>query len=236
MIANRKSQVAVAIDAIREFRRIGLQVLERSQGGVYGRRVVETMEEELGINQDTLRKARIVADEEKGYSRTALEKLCRLIREHQVSGEGAIFGPTHLNRLLRVPKRDRDAFQAMAVKKRWSIDRLEAEIARRYGRRRAGGRKRRVAVDATLFLTQLDSMCVSWLRWREIVFPSPQKADDRATPDRQEQVRARKRLNSLPSDLVQLIAESCKAVERLHARVRAELPTREASTSHRSRS
>ena len=48
----------------------------------------------------------------------------------------------------------------------WSNSRLEAEIAREFGPRRAGGRRRKVPADKADVLVQLEQMCTTWARWR----------------------------------------------------------------------
>ena len=77
----------------------------------------------------------------------------------------AVFGRTHVIRLLSVrPRSTRAKLQRMAVVNGWSTSRLEAEIARRFGTRRDGGRRRAIPADAVGLLTQVEGMCETWGR------------------------------------------------------------------------
>jgi hypothetical protein len=142
MASSRAAKVKVAIKKIREFYALGQEIPPKpSHKQTYHQGVIRAEAQRRHINEDTLRKARMFTDPVEGYSRQELNELCRLIREVQ-SGQDerrAIFGKTHLIRLLSVrPKRRRAALQKLAIKKGLSSAELEAEIAQRGGR--AGGR------------------------------------------------------------------------------------------------
>jgi hypothetical protein len=238
MEPTRKQLVDQAVQTIKEFRRSGLAVIAKSKDGVYGKRIVEQLQGELGINHDTLRKARVFADEEKGYSKREMEELLQLIREHaeDADNEGSIFGRSHLLRLLSVPKSDRGELQELVVTQGWSNARLDAEIAHRYGRRKSGGRKRDISDEGPVFLAQLEVMCESWLRWRKaVVPPDPQKGSSNSgkTLSRKELDRMHKRIKLLPPSLVALITKTCSSIEVLQSEVKKELKRQKRSRTAR---
>src|SRR5262245_11757036 len=53
----------------------------------------------------------------------------------------------------------------MAAEGHWGAARLEAEIRKRLGRRRKGGRRRHIPAQTDDLLTQVEGECDSWRRW-----------------------------------------------------------------------
>src|SRR6185436_18409035 len=97
------------------------------------------------VNPDTLRKARQFADPVEGYTAKELKELCVLIDQVQSCQDPRLplFTKTHVIRLLSVRSRtQRKHLQQKAVRQAWSIAQLKGEIAKRYGTRREGGRRR----------------------------------------------------------------------------------------------
>lgn len=169
MTSTRREQVAATIQQIKDFYDVGRQLPPKQpHGEVLGQHIIDGEAARLGMNPDTVRKARQFADPEAGYAREELDELCRLIRDVQTkqSTEKSIFGRTNLVRLLTVPRHRRAAFQREAVENGWSVRELEAEIARRFGTRRAGGRRRRTPHDTAELLTQIEHMAETWRRWQ----------------------------------------------------------------------
>lgn len=177
MTRHHRKQVQAAIESIREFYEIGSKLPSReTHADVYGKGIIDAEAKRIGLNPDTLRKARHFADPVKGYTREELDDLCQLIDQVQSDQDeqSAVFGRTHLIRLLSVkPKHRRAAIQRKAIQKKWSFAELEREIARCFGTRRAGGRRRRIPADIAGLLTQLEKMCESWRRWLEEVLGNP---------------------------------------------------------------
>lgn len=154
-------EVADAIRAIRAYHDQGRQSLrELPQRGKHGARAIDEQAERLGWNPTRLRKARQFAHREEGYSRDRLNELCRLLREHR-----PVFGISHVGLLVTVPWPEREAIQRECLEGNWSTYELQAEIKRRYGTRRQGGRRRRVSSDPDHALVQLDEMADTWQRW-----------------------------------------------------------------------
>jgi hypothetical protein len=166
----RSAQVRQAVRAIRDFHAVGRGLPPKGKfKDSYGEGVVATEAAAKGINEDTIRKARAFADPVAGYSAAELNELCDLIEVVQTGqtekGMG-VFRPTHVIRLLSVsPKSRRKELQERAIRQGWSTARLEAEIARRYGTRRAGGRKPARARTLDDWLAQTEKLCETWRRW-----------------------------------------------------------------------
>jgi len=167
MTMTRRAQVTAAIQQIRDFYRVGQELPPKQpHKEVVGRHIIDGEAKRLDMNPDTVRKARQFADPKVGYTRAELDELCRLIRDIQTqqTGEKSVFGRTNLIRMLTVPRRYRKAFQREAVENGWSFRELEAEIARRFGTRRQGGRRRRIPSGAANLLTQFKRMTDTWRR------------------------------------------------------------------------
>lgn len=167
---SRAEKVEAAILKIEAFHELGRNLpAGQDRKEDYGRGIIDDEAGRLHINPDTVRKARVFADPDDGYRREELAELVRLIREEQMEQDErlAIFGQTHIIRLLSVhPRQRRAALQRECIRKGWSTSKLEAEIAKRFGTRRQGGRTRRVpANDSAALLTQLEALCERWRRW-----------------------------------------------------------------------
>jgi hypothetical protein len=128
-----------------------------------------------------------------------LDELCRKCREHR-----AAIGTSHIIRLITVPARRRAALERAMVREGWSVDALDAEIARRYGQRRHGGRRHRPPADVEAACVRLDALTTSWLRWVALM-------DDSAG----EGEAARVTLDDLPAPLPAAVGAARRAMERL---------------------
>jgi hypothetical protein len=160
-----------------------------------------------GMNPDTVRKARQFADPVNGYTVKELDALCRSIRKHQSAPAGAIFGRTHVIRILSVPKKQRWEVQKMAIENGWSTSKLEAHIATQFGSRRDGGRNPEVPEDLESVLVQLEGLCEGWRRWVEVAVGND--ADGKTV--------ARKRLK-WPTELRKTVLAATKAITDLHVK------------------
>jgi hypothetical protein len=167
-----RNQVGKALRAIREFYRVGLRSLKQRTGrGGYASGDAEAEGRRTGLNSDTLRKARSFADPDSGYTATEVAELCKDAREHfhNFTDRGATFGRTHVIRLLRAPKAGghRARLQRSMFERGWSTAELEDAIRQQFGRRRLGGRRRRIGAGGQGGLTQLEGLCESWLRFHQ---------------------------------------------------------------------
>lgn len=156
--------------AIRAFHALGLKVPRKADHKkTYGQSVVAQFARDSGLNEDTVRKARAFADPVGGYTPAELDELCDEITDagsRHADSDFSVFRVSHLIRLLSVgPKRRRKAMQGRAVGEGWSTSRLEAEIARVFGTRRAGGRKPAVPRTLEEWLALAERTCESWRRW-----------------------------------------------------------------------
>lgn len=220
MTVSRPALVREAVRAIRKFHALGRRLPKKpAHAGTYGKKVMEAAAGRTGVNPDTLRKARVFADPAAGYSRAELDALCRLIGSVQ-PGQGEteagkrkrwVFRPTHVIRLLGVPKGLRAGLQTRAVRGGWSTARLEAEIARLFGPRSRGGRKPAEAPTVDDWLAQAERLCETWRRW----------AGRLASGERGQIARA-----ALPAGLQAPFREATTRILTLHRAVLAELGRR----------
>jgi len=200
-----REDVAQAIKEIRTYHDQGRQSLrELPQRGKHGARAIDEQAERLGWNSTRLRKARQFAHSEEGYSRERLNELCRLLREHR-----PVFGVSHVGLLVTVPWPEREELQRECAERNWSTSELQAEIKRRYGSRRQGGRRRRVSTDPDHALVQLGEMADSWRRWFAVV--GEVNEEDETI------------LDALPEPVRSRVGAVQRAVNRLRKAVNAEL-------------
>jgi hypothetical protein len=120
-------------------------------------------------------------------------------------------------RLLSVPKEggERDEVQAELFAGGWSTAELDGEILGRYGRRRRGGRRKRVGGGDEL-LGQLEAFCQSWRRWYALI--DPDDADAGESP-----------IDELPDDVRDAVTRAARAIARLHEAVTAATGSETAS-------
>lgn len=226
MSNKRREQVTLAVKRIKAFYRIGKGVrVKTTHKESYGLGEVENEAEKHDMNPDTLRKARVFADRDRGYTKKEVEELCMIIKEVQIEQDGSIFGRTHVIRLLSVPKAQRADVQNMAINNGWSVGELETYIASNFGSRRDGGRKRRVPSDPVGLLVQLERLCEGWRRWSDTVTGDQKKA----LPRRKSKVEV------LPADLHKSVIAATRAVSNLHEQVNRELQSRRPDRSVRKR-
>lgn len=219
-----QERVKAATQNIRAFHDLGRALPpkpERHKDN-WGRRIIGGEADLLGVNEDTLRKARAFADPDKGYTRKKLDDLCRLIREVQPvrrkvkpdqEEELPIFQRSHVIRLLSVKgKKQRLALQRKCIKEGWSTGALDREIAKRYGARRAGGRRRKIPPDLTDLLVQLEGACEGWRRWKGELSREPEEVTEKHVL-----------LANLPDELREQIEAVSKGIFTLHQAVVEEL-------------
>lgn len=123
---------------------------------------------QVGMNADTVRKARTFANPTTGYSTSELKTFCDAIRlnwSHFTDRNSAV-GPTHVILLLSVPKSrgERARMQAKMLKDGWSTSELQSEIHKSFGRRRHGGRKAVLGTSVEDLLVRLDQHRETWMR------------------------------------------------------------------------
>jgi hypothetical protein len=223
----RRTRVAAAVKAIRDFYVLGRAVPEKqAHKDAYDQGTVDAEAQKLGINPDTVRKARQFADPAVGYAPAEVTDLCRLIAAVQPgqADELSVFGRTHLIRLLSVKKQFRAGLQEAAVRGGWSTSAFEALIASRYGSRRDGGRKRRLPTDALGLLTQVERLCEGWRRWVALVTPAPEQQDKKTTTPS---------LVDLPPRVRRLIRDADAAMAKLHEAATDDLKARRPSRAVR---
>ena len=190
----RTDSLKHVIDEIVEFHRIGTASLTaRPQKGGYGSRVIEEEAERNGLNPDAMRKARAFAAEATGYNGDELKQLLKAIRENvdAFQERGRAFGRSYIFRLLSVPKAkgERRKMQAELFANAWSVDELDVAIKARFGNRRQGGRRRRIATGLQGLLAQLDGLCGSWIRLFEELERRTNEVGELSLEDLQSEVR-----------------------------------------------
>jgi hypothetical protein len=211
--------VKAAVERLREFHQIGCDSLKSRGGhGAYGGKQVEAEAAKLGIDPGHLRKFRQFADPASGYGEDELNELCRLCEEY-----GRPWGIKHLVIIIRVPKTggQRSAIQRRAIEGGWTTAQLEAEVRRRFGRRRAGGRKPAVMTDVAGLLSQLEGLCERWSRLHAEL-----TADDRPGPPHP-------RLRDLPEAIRRKFGDATEAVRQLQSSLNRKLSQHRAPTGRK---
>lgn len=157
-------EIETAIQQLRNYHRLGSEIRDSLPAGrAYNERVVERQAEARGLSTGTIRKLRTLADPEQGYGQAELEELCCLFREHGCAPRISI-----VYKFLSVPK-DRDQraeFQQQVIEGHWKRPRVDQELRKLFGgRRRSGGKRKRIPDDPGNVLAQIEGMCFAWARF-----------------------------------------------------------------------
>jgi len=198
--------IDTAIREIRDFHAKGRESIRLLPGrGEFGGGVIEEQALPLAWSGTKLRKARRFATQ---YPRKEdLDELCRLVREHK-----AIFGIAHVGVLVTAPDaKVRDAVLLWCLKGNHSKADFEQEVQKRVGKRRKGGRRRRIDKDPGRLLIQVEETANTWLRWYELV-----KGDE-------EQPEANSFLSRLSADVQKGIRSVAGAMRKLHETAEKQL-------------
>jgi hypothetical protein len=136
----------------------------------------------IGLNYDTLFKARVFADPVSGFTKPELTQLCKQVESFagKFAERGTRFGFSHVILLLAAEKPDggRAELQEQTFKNGWSKAELKAAILSRYGRRRQGGRKRRMGAREEDVILRLEMICESWRRLYAELARAKERGDD----------------------------------------------------------
>lgn len=194
-----------AIREIRDFHAKGRESIRLLPGrGGFGVGEIEEQALRLGWTGTKLRKARRFATQ---YPGRELDELCRLVREHR-----AIFRTAHVGVLVTAPEtKVRDAVLLWCLNGNHSKADFEQEVQKRVGKRRKGGRRRRIDKDPGRLLIQVEETANTWLRWYELV-----KGDE-------EQPEADSFLSRLSTEVQTRIRSVAGAMKRLHETAEKEL-------------
>ena len=155
-------EVKHAIAKLREFYRHGQ---EAPVGRNHGQHSIASAAKHAGYNEDTLRKARVFANPEVGYTQAELDELIDQLKSHKYSDKGWRFGRTHIIRLISVKNRaERKILQDEVVDRELTCSQLDRVIRQRYGSRKRAGRHRFLPTERTELLSEIDHECDSWSR------------------------------------------------------------------------
>jgi hypothetical protein len=201
------AQIRKNSDLLREFHEAGLKSLEKRSGRAkYADDEARKEAEAAGMHVLKLLDARRFADPENGYTPGQLVQLLADFEKYRFS-----FGTSAVARLLSVrPGAERKRLQRESLEEGWSLAQLRAAIAREYGPRGAGGRRRRVPAERADVLVQLEQLCTSWGRWRDALGRDPGDGGD--APGR-----------SLPKSVLKRISRAGEAIAELHGAVERSL-------------
>jgi len=204
---------------MKELFALGLEIAPKATTqAAYGRNVIQAEAERRKLKPETIRRARQLADPVDGYTAEELRELCRHIAQIHPGQDDdlAVFTCSHLVRLLSIrPKSRRIVLQQKVIEQGWSTARLEAEIAARYGTRRAGGKRRRIPRDVVGLLIQIEAMTESWRRWMGLV-----RQEGNGNGQRQAV------LADLPAEIQRRVHSVANALIRLQDAVIADLSVR----------
>ncbi len=156
-------EVKHSIVMLREFYRHGKRA---PVGRNHGQNKIAAAAEKIGVNEDTLRKARVFANPEVGYTRVELNELIDQLKSHTYSGKRWRFGRTHMIRLISVRDRaGRKSLQDEVIDRELTCSQLDRVIRQRYGSRKRAGRHRFLPRERAELLSEIDHECDSWHRW-----------------------------------------------------------------------
>ena len=207
------SKVKDSLKRVRAFHALGTKSLKgRSGAAKHHEQEINREAKELGINPDTLRKARHFADPDRGYSKDELDQLCEACEQAEYA-----IGTTRIIRLLSIPsKQRRKALQGQAIKRRWSKRDLNREISKKHSPRKLGGRRKQIPTNVSDFLTDLLGKTESWRRWY---------AELNRVPVAGKRKVAILEGLELPVELTRRIVQVSRTMARLHDQVTEELMT-----------
>lgn len=224
-------EVRTALRRVRSFYELGCKSLKSKPGRMeYG-----SMKEEasrFGLSEELLRKARQFADPDHGYTLQELNAILSQCRDLVVEGNkvGFALGTTHVIRWLSVPNRRRARIERLTIAERWTLSRLESEIAKEFGSRRAGGRRRKIPANSLDALVQLEAICNEWRRWYESLHRDLSAEGKRKTKTTE---KAKITPSDLPEPVRKLLPIVTKTFAELQAMVSEEI--RKAKPSRLSR-
>ena len=159
---SRPKSLPAQMREVRAFYAIGQASLKDSPGRLrYGE--ADSSAEDNNLHPEMLRKARQIAEE------FPEELMKRLLSRCKASGFA--IGITHLMRLASVRK-GRAALITRMINGRWSLRRLNNEIAKLQPSMEGRGRRRLVPEDAVGQIVVLKKECVRWQRLNQALAPT----------------------------------------------------------------
>jgi hypothetical protein len=167
----------------------------------------------FGVALEFLRKARAFADPKRGYTEAQFKRLCQACER-----AGFTMGTSFVVRLLAAPKgNQRLALQSKLIEERWSLSRLNQELAKRQQLQGRQGRRRRIPADPTSLLIQLQGICENWRRWQFHLERAPNS-------DKTGKVMEQKGMpKDLPKAIVESVIEVGEAIDKLKTEVAKQL-------------
>lgn len=207
--AAAEPEVWKAVEALLKKHQQGLDLLaDYPIGQTYGSKAIKTVADEWGINEDTLRKMRVFADEEKGYSHRELDELCAECLAYDCP-----LGFSFIVKFLTITeKRQRARFQRETIRNGWSLIRVKHEFVARYGRRSEGGKRPAIPKTVKELLADLDTKCIGWQRLIAVL-----RSDGGPTI-------SGLRWQDLPEEVQRKLAQTEKAIEELRNALAKHLP------------
>ncbi|MDB5340534.1 MAG: hypothetical protein JWN70_6153 [Planctomycetaceae bacterium] len=191
-------EVKQAIAKVREFYRLGQGA---PTGRNHGQNLIASHAKKVGLNEDTMRKARVFANPVLGYGQEELNGLIDQLETHVYSDNGWQFGRTHIVRLISIKDREgRKTLQDEVIDRELTCSELERLIRQRYGARKRAGRRRYLPRRRGELLSEIDHECDRWSRWWQTL-----KRIDEDTS----------RFDQLPKGVQAKLREVAKAIEEL---------------------
>ena len=159
-----RPKVAAGVERFRDIYAQSLEMRERLGGrGKYGKRTQQIAAEakRRNTNVDYIRKMIKMADPEAGFTADEINAICRLATTHR-----RIIGlPLAMKLLTIADKGERQALAEKVLVSGWSLNEMDIELVRRFGRRRQGGRNPARPPNVKAALVQIENMTLAWTRW-----------------------------------------------------------------------
>jgi len=212
-MSSKDHEITKNIKKILELYQIGFGIPKKNNGtSTYGKKQISKYSKVFNLNENTIRKARQLANM---FTQEEIENLCADIERIQANQNRkmSLFTISHLFHLVTVSERTkRQGLTQNALKEGWSVRQLKQEIARKFGTRRQGGRKKRIPKDPINFLGQLESYCETWRRWfHEVSKPKDHVEGGHCT------------LDDLPQTIQTQVTKIGALMDQLHKAIEAEL-------------
>jgi hypothetical protein len=157
-----REKVAAAIERLWDTYSQAQKTFSRLEGTEHGKKeiVLRKEAERLRMSVAYVLNLERYGNPETGFSPDEIGQLCRLATKHR-----RVIATDLLAKLVSIPNRHRRmAFAGKVIREGWSLAQVDAELSRRYGRRKRGGRRPKMLGDVTTFLATLEAKCFSWVR------------------------------------------------------------------------
>lgn len=180
------SEIDEAKDKILDAHRIGQEVIKKC-GTRTSEPALRDAAHELGITPALAKRYRVLAMEEKGFTKDQLEKLLSLFDKNSRA-----LNITHVLSLLKIKdQKSRLTLAREALERNWSAHRLHQRVLASAGKLHRGGRKYKLPDDKKELLVFVDRGLRSWHGWLAALVDPAQKDLPRELKERFRELKSK---------------------------------------------